>query len=202
MLRFGFGITGNQAIPSGRIVSQFGGSRGDTYYDIGGTNSSVAAGFRETSLGNKDLKWEENRSMNVGLDMQLLEGKIDVVLDIYNRETNNLLFDPPIPATAGIAAPPIVNVGKMQNRGIDFSIGHRANNWAVSFNGSHYSNKIVQIDGVQDFFYGPISTRFGNQVINKVGNPIGSFYGLVLCSANRPSSNPADRKRIWASTRR
>jgi len=179
MLRFGWGVTGNQAIPSGRIVSQFGGSRGDTYYDIGGTNSSVTAGFRETSLGNRNLKWEENRSTNIGVDMQLFQGKIDVVADFYQRETNNLLFDPPIPATAGIAAPPIVNVGKMQNRGIDFSIGHRASSWAVSFNGSHYRNKIVQIDGVQDFFYGPIATRFGNQVINKVGNPIGSFYGLI-----------------------
>jgi len=179
MLRFGWGVTGNQSIPSGRIVSQFGGSRGDTYYDVGGSNTSVVAGFRETSLGNKDLKWEENRSTNVGVDLALWDRKIDIVLDVYSRETNNLLFDPPIPATAGIAAPPIVNVGKMENKGIDFSIGHRASNWSVNFNGSHYKNKIVQIDGVQDFFYGPISTRFGNQVINKVGNPIGSFYGLV-----------------------
>ena len=177
MLRFGWGITGNQQIPAGRIVSQFGGSRGDTYYDIGGTNNTVTAGFRETSLGNKDLKWEENRSTNFGLDLALWDRKIDVVIDVYQRETNNLLFDPPIPATAGIAAPPIVNVGKMQNRGVDFSIGHRANNWSVNFNGTHYRNKIVQIDGVQDFFYGPIATRFGNQIINKVGNPIGSFYG-------------------------
>ena len=46
-----------------------------------------------------------------------------------------------------------------------------------TINGSHYKNEIVSIDGVQDFFYGPISTRFGNQVINKVGSPIGSFYG-------------------------
>jgi TonB-dependent starch-binding outer membrane protein SusC len=179
MLRYGWGVTGNQSIPSGRIVSQFGGSRGDTYYDITGSNGSVVAGFRETSLGNKDLKWEENRSTNVGLDLALWDRKIDIVLDVYSRETNNLLFDPPIPATAGIAAPPIVNVGKMQNKGIDFSIGHRANTWSVNFNGSHYKNKIVQIDGVQDFFYGPIATRFGNQIINKVGNPIGSFYGLV-----------------------
>ncbi len=177
MLRFGWGVTGNQAIPSGRIVSQFGGSRGDTYYDIGGTNNTVTAGFRETSLGNKDLKWEENKSTNVGVDLALWDRKIDVVIDVYSRETNNLLFDPPIPATAGIAAPPIVNVGKMQNRGIDFSIGHRANTWSVNFNGSRYKNKIVEIDGVQDFFYGPIATRFGNQVINKVNNPIGSFYG-------------------------
>ena len=37
----------------------------------------------------------------------------------------------------------------------------------------------MSIDGVQDFFYGPIATRFGNQVINQVGNPIGSFYGYI-----------------------
>jgi hypothetical protein len=115
----------------------------------------------------------------VGVDVALFDGKINVVADLFQRETNNLLFDPPIPATAGIAAPPIVNVGKMRNRGIDFSIGHQAATWSVNLNGSHYKNEIVRIDGVQDFFYGPISTRFGNQVINRVGHPIGSFYGLI-----------------------
>jgi TonB-linked SusC/RagA family outer membrane protein len=180
MVRLGWGITGNQSIPSGRIVSQFGGSRGDTYYDVGGTNNTVQAGFRQQSLGNTDLKWEENRSVNIGLDLGMLDGRVNVVTDFYQRVTDNLLFDPPIPATAGIASPPIVNIGKMQNRGVDFSIGYRAPAWSVTFNGSHYRNKIVRIDGVQDFFYGPISTRFGNQVINQVGHPIGSFYGLLF----------------------
>ena len=179
MLRFGWGVTGNQAIPTGRIVSQFGGSRGDTYYDVGGTNTTVAAGFRQTSLGNPDLRWEENRSANVGADLAFLDGRVNLTFDLYQRETNNLLFDPPAPATAGVAAPPIVNVGNMKNRGFDVSLGYRAVNWSVTFNGSHYRNEIVRIDGVQDFFYGPISTRFGNQVINMVGHPIGSFYGLV-----------------------
>ncbi|MGQ0649362.1 MAG: SusC/RagA family TonB-linked outer membrane protein [Gemmatimonadaceae bacterium] len=191
MVRVGWGVTGNQLIPSGRIVSQFGGSRGDTYYDIGGTSNTAVAGFRETSLGNRNLKWEENRSLNAGLDLALFDGKIDVVADVYTRETNNLLFDPPTPATAGIASPPIVNVGKMENKGIDFSIGHRANSWSLAFNGSHYKNKIVSIDGVQDFFYGPISTRFGNQVINKVGEPIGSFYGLVAQGFFRDAADVA-----------
>jgi TonB-linked SusC/RagA family outer membrane protein len=177
MLRFGWGITGNQSIPSGRIVSQFGGDRGDTFYDVGGSNT-ITAGFRQQSLGNRDLKWEENRSLNVGSDLTLF-GKVDVVLDVYRRNTNNLLFDPPTPATAGVAAPPIVNIGKMRNTGIDFSVGHRASAWSVNFNGSHYKNEIVSIDGVADFFYGPINTRFGNQVINQVGHPIGSFYGLI-----------------------
>jgi hypothetical protein len=67
----------------------------------------------------------------------------------------------------------------MKNRGIDFSIGHRGTSFSATLNGSHYKNEIARIDGVQDFFYGPISTRFGNQVINKLGNPIGAFYGYI-----------------------
>jgi len=179
MLRFGWGITGNQTIPAGRIVAQFGGARGDTYYDIAGTNTSVLAGYRQQALGNKDIKWEENKSLNAGADVTLFSGKVDLVFDVYNRHTNNLLFAPPTPATAGIAAPPIVNIGEMKNTGIDFSIGHRETNWSVNFNGSHYKNEIVRIDGASDFFYGPIATRYGNQVINQVGHAIGSFYGLV-----------------------
>ncbi|MEO8578236.1 MAG: SusC/RagA family TonB-linked outer membrane protein, partial [Gemmatimonadales bacterium] len=179
MLRYGWGKTGNQLIPSGRIVSQFGGGRGDTFYDVGGKNSSVEAGFRQASLGNPDLKWEENKSQNVGADMVLFGGALNFVVDVYKRETSNLLFDPATPGTAGIAAPPIVNIGKMKNTGIDISVGHQAANWNISFNGSHYKNEIVSINGVQDFFYGPITTRFGNQIINKVGNPIGSFYGYI-----------------------
>ncbi|MBA3557897.1 MAG: SusC/RagA family TonB-linked outer membrane protein [Gemmatimonadaceae bacterium] len=179
MLRFGWGVTGNQSIPAGRIVNQFGGAVGDTYYDVGGTNSTVVAGFRQASLGNPNLKWEENRSTNVGADLALFDSKLNVVIDLYRRNTNNLLFDPRTPGTAGVAAPPIVNIGKMKNTGVDFSIGTRGAAWNVTLNASHYKNEIVSIDGVQDFFYGPISTRFGNQVINKVGHPIGAFHGLI-----------------------
>jgi len=178
MLRYGWGVTGNQLIPSGRIVSQFGGDRGETYYDVTGTNSLIG-GFRETSIGNSDLKWEENRSTNVGADMTLFNGVLNVVVDVYKRATNNLLFDPATPATGGLADPPIINIGKMENTGIDFSIGHQAASWNVTFNGSHYKNKIVSINGDQTSFSGPISTRFGNQTINMVGKPIGSFYGFV-----------------------
>ena len=179
MLRYGWGVTGNQNIPSGRIVSQFGGDRGDTFYDISGSNTSIQPGFRQASLGNPDLKWEENKSTNVGADMSLFEGALNVVLDVYSRVTDNLLFDPRTPATAGIAAPPIVNIGKMQNKGFDFSVGHQGSWWNASFNGSHYSNKILNIDGVQTSFVGPGGTRIGNPTINMVGQPIGAFYGYI-----------------------
>jgi len=177
MLRFGWGITGNQTIPPGRIVAQFNGDRGDTYYDVTGSNSAVATGYRLTAVGNADLKWEENNSVNVGADVTLFGGKVDLVVDVYQRKTDNLLFAPTIPGTGGVAAPPILNIGEMKNTGIDFSIGHRSTSWSVNLNGSHYKNEIVSIDGDATFFYGPISTRFGNQVINQLGQPIGAFYG-------------------------
>jgi len=185
MLRFGWGVTGNQLIPPGRIVSTYGGDRGDTFYDIGGTGNSIRPGFKMTTIGNPELKWEENRSVNVGLDLEFLEGRGTFTVDVYRRNTNNLLFDPRAPAAAGSAAPPIINIGKMLNNGIDFAVGYRGTMgastiWSISFNGSHYKNKIVQIDnlGTQSFV-GPISLREQNPVINQVGEPIGAFYGLV-----------------------
>jgi len=185
MLRFGWGVTGNQQIPPGRIVSTYGGDRGDTFYDIGGTGTSIRPGFKMVAIGNPELKWEENRSVNMGLDLEFLEGRGSFTVDVYQRHTNNLLFDPRAPAAAGSAAPPIINIGKMLNNGIDFAVGYRgtigaATIWSISFNGSHYKNKIVQIDnlGTQSFV-GPFSLREQNPVINQVGQPIGAFYGLV-----------------------
>jgi TonB-linked SusC/RagA family outer membrane protein len=179
MLRYGWGVTGNQLIPIGRIVSQFGGSTGDTFYDITGSNTGVTPGFRQTSLGNADLKWEENRSQNVGADLSLFNRNLDVVIDVYKRTTDNLLYNPSLPATAGVAFAPFVNIGSVQNKGLDFSIGHRGSWWNATLNASHYKNEIVKIDGVQNFFTGPIGIRFGNPVINQVGSPIGAFYGYA-----------------------
>ncbi|MBW8770713.1 MAG: SusC/RagA family TonB-linked outer membrane protein, partial [Gemmatimonadetes bacterium] len=182
MLRASYGVTGNQQIPSGRILNQYGGDRGDTYYDITGSNSSIVPGYRLTALGNPDLKWEENRATNFGADLALFNGYLNVIADFYTRRTNNLLFNPQLPATAGVVGvtgQPIVNVGKMQNKGFDLSVGHQGDRWNATIQGSHYKNEILSIDGVQKFFYGPVSTRYGNQVINKVGQPIGAFYGYV-----------------------
>lgn len=183
-IRGGFGITGNQQIPTGRTVDQFGGSTGSTFYDFSGSNNSISQGFRKTAIGNNNLKWEENVSYNVGLDAEFIQGRLNFVFDLYKREVDDLLFDPSRPAIEGLAAPPFVNVGKIRNTGFDFSIGYRGSigseiSWNANLNGSHYTNEIVRIDGQQDFFFGPVSGRGGNLNINQLGHPIGSFYGFV-----------------------
>ena len=182
MLRFGWGVTGNQNVPL-RLASTFGGNVGDVFYDIGNTGTTVVKGYRLTSIGNPDLKWEENKSANVGVDLAAFDGRGTLSLDVYQRQTDNLLFPAAIPATEGRGNPPIVNIGSMRNRGIDFSIGYRGTlgeqtSYSVNFNGSHYKNTIIRLDNAGTLsFFGPNPTRLTNHVINQVGSPIGSFYG-------------------------
>jgi len=203
MLRFGWGVTGNQNIPAGRIASQFGGGRGDTFYDIGGTGSSIRPGFKTTALGNPNLQWEENRSVNAGLDFEFANGHGNLTTDVYRRNTSNLLFDPPLPGTGGSADPPIVNIAAMRNTGIDFSIGYHstignATLWSVTFNGSHYKNAITKIASDQTFFLGrgSSSVREQNAVRNQLGDPLGAFYGLVADGYYKDSLDAAP---YWAS---
>jgi TonB-linked SusC/RagA family outer membrane protein len=197
MLRAGFGITGNQQIPSDRIVSQLGGDRGDTFYDIGGgSKTNITPGFKITKIGNSNLKWEENRSLNVGADLEFNQGKGSFSVDVYKRNSNNLLFDPATPATAGSASPPIVNIGKMTNSGYDLTLGYKgviggSTFWSASINGAHYHNYIVQIDGVSQFFFPANIIRDQNPIINQVGQPIGAFYGLVADGYYRDSLDAA-----------
>ena len=201
MLRFGWGVTGNQNIPF-RIYDTYGGSRGDTFYDIGGTGSSIQPGFKTTALGNQTLKWEENHSTNIGLDFDFANSRGNFTTDVYRRNTTGMLFDPPQPSAGGSAAPPVLNIGSMRNTGIDFSIGYHSTIgstlWSVTFNGSHYKNEITKIDGVQTFFFGRGASvvREQNAVRNDLGHPIGAFYGLI---ADGYYTDSLDAAPFWAS---
>src|SRR6266550_281306 len=189
MLRFGWGLVGSQLIPGGRIRAKFGGSRGDTFYDIGGTGSSIEPGYRQIAVGNSDIGWETDRTVNVGADLEFNQGRGNFTLDVYNRISgatpgHGLLYDPRLPATSGVADPAIQNIGKMQNKGFDAALAYSGTIgggkvWSVALNLGHYKNKILRIDNNSKQFFGPTSTRIGTAVVNQLGGPIGGFYGLV-----------------------
>lgn len=189
--RVGYGLTGNQLIPTGRTVDQYGGDLGGTDYNVTGGANSLTTGYKKVSLGNPNLKWESNRSVNAGFDLGLYRNNLTVIFDYYSRLTNDLLFDPLLPGTAGTAAQPFVNIGAIRNAGFDFSLGHQSRNWSLNFNGSHNSNKVVRIDGVSNFFYGP-GIRNGTVTINQIGHPIGAFYGQVAQGYFRDSADVAN----------
>ena len=191
-IRASYGELGNQQIRDYNFASIYGGSVGSTFYDINGTNGGVATGYALTSRGNESTVWESSVNKNIGFDASLLNNSINVVLDVYNRYTNNLLFNPALPGTAGASSPPFVNVGEMQNKGFDFAITYRKNvnkdlGFNASLNLSHYKNEIKKVSGDNDFFYsdggGGLNGRLPNggiSVINKVGYPISSFNGYVV----------------------
>jgi len=192
MLRFGWGITGNEQVTGGRVVAKFGGSRGDTFYDISGSGTTIEPGFRQIALGNPNMAWETDRSVNVGLDLEFHQGRGIFAIDVYERiagatDGHGVLFDPRPPATAGVADPAIQNIAKMRNRGVDFSVAYSGTAgggkvWSIAFNGAHYRNKILRIDGQLSTFVGPGGaqvTRIGNPIQNPVGQPLGAFYGKV-----------------------
>ena len=182
-VRFGYGVVGNENIGNYRYVNQFGGGTGSTFYAVGGGNV-LSTGYTATALGDPTTGWEEKTTTNVGIDATVLDGKLSIVLDLYNSSVDGLLFNPALPRTAGTVSPPFVNIGEMENNGWDLGINWRPQindlKFNVSANLSRYRNEIVSIDGeITEFFgRGGPGTRVGNIQINRVGNPVASFYGF------------------------
>src|SRR5699024_9930902 len=84
-------------------------------------NDVPARGFTQTQAANKNLKWETTTQTNIGLDAELFEGKVSLSVNYYNKITDDILLNLPVPATLGLAAPP-QNAGRVDNEGWEFQI--------------------------------------------------------------------------------
>jgi TonB-linked SusC/RagA family outer membrane protein len=196
-LRFGYGVTGNQNIDPNNAFDRFGGSPGTSFYDINGVNSgSIATGYALTATGNPKSKWEENSSINGGFDLSMMSGKLQLVLDLYKRKTSGLLYPIQLPGTAGSATPPSSNIGDMENKGIDVTISYRNKiqndiGYNLSLNATRYTNTVTYVTDDYDFFYSTGADGHAQYVINKVGYPMASFYGLKYLGPIRSDAEAA-----------
>lgn len=176
-LRLTAGTTGNQEI--GNYLSLA--SMGSVNYSFGGT---LQTGLAPARLANPDLKWEKTDQYNVGLDLSLLDRKVNFVFDVYYKKTKDLLINVPVPLTSGYATV-LQNIGGVENKGIE--IGLTTENlktenfsWNSNLVFSANKNKVVGIgNGVNQFFpIVPNGTLLQQQpVIVKVGLPLGTFWG-------------------------
>ncbi len=184
-LRFGWGITGNQNIPGGNAYNRFGGGPPSTFYDINGEQTGVVTGYALTNRGNPATKWEENTSTNIGLDLSILEGKFNLVVDVYNRTVDGLLYPAALPGTAGTASPAFVNIAEMTNRGVDLGLDYKNRissdlSLDLGLTFSQYKNEIIDIDGNStSFIPSGFDSRVGTVNINQIGSSISSFFGLT-----------------------
>jgi TonB-linked SusC/RagA family outer membrane protein len=187
-IRGGYGTMGNSNnVDPNNQFFLFGGDLGASAYDIGGTNNSAQVGYYRSRIGNPAAKWETSVTKNIGLDGLLFDGKLDIVLDIWQKDTKDLLLAVPLSSTAGVnAAAPSINVGKMTNKGIDIAITTKGNmtsdlKYEVTLNGSFLDNKIVELSSGQTYLT-TVNPGFRGitPIRNQLNQSISSFFGYKV----------------------
>lgn len=175
-LRVGYGLTNNQGIRD---------------YAYASTLVTVPTGLTgiaqlTQNVGNADAVWETTEYANIGLDGTILDHRINFSVDFYNRRTDGLLMQIPLPMYSGMSIgwspggldAPYINVGTMNNKGVDFRISStnlRLNGftWKTDVTVSRNINEIVKLnaDGAS------LNRQYTKTV---VGRSIGEFYGYVV----------------------
>jgi TonB-linked SusC/RagA family outer membrane protein len=146
--------------------------------------------------GNPELSWETSDQTNIGLNFNALKNRIHVELAYFNNNVNGLILNTPQSPSKGIPGNTILaNVGSLYNRGVEVSVGGeviaRKNlSWNLSFNYTYLTNKVTSLaEGNEDIIG---ATGSGNTNITRVGESIGSLYGLKSLNVN-----PENGRRIF-----
>ncbi|MDO7744935.1 MAG: TonB-dependent receptor [Pedobacter sp.] len=180
-LRASWGETGNQEVDNKLTKASYSLTPTDGYYLY--DNLTLVNGVTVNRTANPNLKWEVVRQYNVGLDFQLLQGKVYGTLDYFNKTTTDALLS--IPSQPLDPTPAVyVNVdGKIINKGLEFMVGTKimdkgAFKWSADINGATLKNVIKGLP-VTQILSGTISGPGQSGVtanIYKNGYAAGSFY--------------------------
>jgi TonB-linked SusC/RagA family outer membrane protein len=170
--RGSWGKTGNQSVD---LYSYYAALTANGY-SFGGT---AAQGYRQNTLANTNLGWESTTQLDLGLDATFFHKKLNLTVDYYNKQTDNILLNLDIPATIGLTAPP-QNAGSVQNKGWEFSLNYRGTSTASGFrygvggNLSINQNLVTDLKGTGPYITGSdIDPRY----IIKKGLPINTLWG-------------------------
>lgn len=184
-IRGGYGLMGNSNnVDPNNQFSLFGASIGASSYDINGTNSSAQEGFYRTRIGNPNAKWETSITTNVGFDGTFFNGKLDVILDVWRKVTDDLLYQVPVTSLLGpYASAPSVNTASMLNQGIDIQVITRGRikgdlSYELNVTAGFLQNEITKLAGEQTYLTTVNPGYRGiNPIRNQLGQSISSFYG-------------------------
>ncbi|MCW5515645.1 SusC/RagA family TonB-linked outer membrane protein [Muriicola sp. Z0-33] len=185
-IRGGWGQMGNSNnVDPNNQFSLFASNRGNTFYPVDGQNSGANEGFAQSRIGNPDAKWETSTTTNIGFDIGLFNDKLEIILDWWEKDTEDLLFQVPLAGVTGnFASAPSVNIASMSNKGVDFQIVNRGNitedlSYTLTLNNSFLSNEITFLaDGIEFFDGG--SYRGIRPIRNAVGQSISTFFGYKV----------------------
>ena len=195
-LRVGWGQTGQQDINKNDYpyLARYVQSNSGAQYQIGDVfyNTLRGQGY------DKNIKWETTTTKNLGLDFGFLNNRINGSIEVYEKETKDLLSVVPVPAGANLTNLLLTNVGDMRNRGIEFNMGVEAIknenfSWEFNLNATHYKSEITNLAStsvltggisggtgstiqVHAEGYQPNAFYVYQQVYNQQGKPIEGVY--------------------------
>lgn len=182
MLRASYGEMGNkEGIPAGNSYATYGQSVTRSYYPIGGGNG-IVQGFFPLRYGNEETSWERNKVLNIGVDATLFNNHLDLSIEYYEKKMDGWLRQLSPVGTSGEGNPPTVNLGNIQNKGMDFNATYRGQfnknfSFSAGVNVTAYRNKIIAMPDPGYIDEG--------QIRYQVGHPISSFYGYKVLGVFR-----------------
>ncbi|MDT0649398.1 SusC/RagA family TonB-linked outer membrane protein [Autumnicola edwardsiae] len=174
-IRGSWGTTGNDLIGNysyaSTLVTSF-------IYPIGG---AAMQGTTAEGLANPDLKWEEVTMKNIGIDLGVFNNAFTLSLEYYNNQSDDLLFDLPLPLSLGYNVPTIAsNVGSVETNGFEVDLGYNDYEgdftWSVNLNLGTSKNEVLSIGGLSGIPGG----FFENEYLTRIspGEALFHFYGL------------------------
>lgn len=165
-LRASYGVVGNQEI-------------GDYEYSLNYTAGQYngQSSYSKSNAVNDNLKWETTTSANIGIDLGLLNNRVNIVADIYYKKTSDLLLETPASIGDGVTTQ-LKNVGNVENKGVELSVDAtllRTHNlsWTIAANIAHNKSSITDMGSNNNIIMGD-----SNETILRKGESLGSFYGL------------------------
>ncbi|MCM1163146.1 MAG: TonB-dependent receptor [Muribaculaceae bacterium] len=180
-LRVGYGVAGNNKIDSNMYATSYGSGH------YGNGSSDFITFVPGSTLGNPALVWEKTKTVNVGLDMSWFNSRLNLTLDWYNNQSENLLIKNKIPSSTGYTDQ-YQNIGSIRNRGLEVVLNAmpvvtRDFTWTTDFNISFNRSKVLSIYGGKgdESFTRDYDGGKGAQAtfLIEKGKPLGQFYGLI-----------------------
>jgi TonB-dependent starch-binding outer membrane protein SusC len=155
-----------------------------------GSAYGTLSGFNISQVGNPDLKWESSKKTDIGLDATI-GGKINVVLDYFSNNIDNMILSAPVLASVGVPNSSVyTNIGSMRNRGVEFSLNtalvEKAGfKWNTAFNFTNMSNQVLSLVAAN----GNADITQGSSVAS-VGKALGTFKLIRWAGVNPANGNP------------
>lgn len=161
-----------------------------TSYAFDENGQNRVGGFYVSKFPNEEVKWEEVYMHNIGIELGAFSNRLTVGVDYYIKDTKDLLYGVPIPASVGIsthnfdAVNPELNIGTLRNTGVDIQVGYKTNfrkfAFDISGNTSFLKNRMGSLAHGQYIIGGQGGGQIGGMTRTQPGMPISSFYGFQV----------------------